>query len=65
MNEFMTVIDELGGIIQKYKDVIKFKDDEIDDLKRKLEELESLFAFYNHEISEDEYNEIVRNHNSC
>ncbi len=65
MNGFVEVIDELGTLMKKYKNEIKFKDDEIESLKRKLEELESLFAFYNHEISEDEYNEIVRNHNSC
>ena len=61
MNKGMLeVIDELGLLISKYKDEIKFKDCEIQSLKRKIEEIESFNAFYNHEISEDEYTEIMR-----
>ena len=55
----LEVIDELGLLLSKYKDEIKFKDYEIDSLKRKIEQIESLSAFYNHEISEDEYTEII------
>lgn len=56
----LEAIDELGLVISKYKDEIKFKDYEIQSLKKKIEEIESLSAFYNHEISEDEYTEIMR-----
>lgn len=59
MNGMIEVIDELGTLLAKYKDEIKFKDYEIDSLKRKIEEIESYNAFYNHEISEDEYTEIL------
>lgn len=37
----ITVIEELGEIISKYKDDIKFKDYQIQSLKEKIEQIES------------------------
>lgn len=45
----LTVIDELGALIEKYKDEIKFKDYEIDGLKKKIEQIEQYIDFYSKE----------------
>ena len=57
---FVTIIEELGLLLSNYKEEINFKDDEIKNLKKKIEEIESYHAFYNNEITEDEYNEIMK-----
>lgn len=49
MENILTVIDELGALIEKYKDEIKFKDYEIDNLKKKIENVESYINFYSKE----------------
>lgn len=36
----LVVIEELGGLLEKYKDEIKYKDYEIDSLKKKIENIE-------------------------
>lgn len=49
MNNILTVIDELGTLIEKYKDEIKYKDYEIDRLKKKIEQIEQYVEFYSKE----------------
>ena len=48
-NNILTVIDELGALIEKYKDEIKYKDYEIDSLKKKIEQVEQYIDFYSKE----------------
>lgn len=39
-NNILTVIDELGSLINDYKDKIRFKDYEIERLNKKIETIE-------------------------
>lgn len=45
----LNVIEELGGLLEKYKEDIKFKDLQIDSLKRKIEQIEQYCDFYSKE----------------
>lgn len=45
----LIVIDELGALIEKYKDEIRYKDYEIDSLKKKIEQIEQYIDFYSKE----------------
>lgn len=49
MENILTVIDELGALINKYKNDIKYKDYEIDSLKKKIEQIEQYIDFYSKE----------------
>lgn len=49
MENILTVIEELGSLLSKYKDEIKYKDYEIDSLKRKIEQIEQYVDFYSKE----------------
>lgn len=49
MENILTVIEELGSLLSKYKDEIKFKDYEIDSLKKKIEQIEQYVDFYSKE----------------
>lgn len=49
MENILTVINELGALIEKYKDEIKYKDWEIESLKKKIEQIESYIDFYSKE----------------
>ena len=49
MENILTVIDELGALIEKYKDEIKYKDWEIDSLKKKIEQVGNYIDFYSKE----------------
>ena len=49
MKNILVVIDELGALIEKYKDEIKYKDYEIDSLKKKIESIEQYIDFYSKE----------------
>lgn len=49
MENILTVIEELGSLLSKYKDEIKYKDYEIDSLKRKIEQIEQYANFYSKE----------------
>ena len=49
MENILTVIDELGSLLSKYKDEIKSKDYEIDSLKKKIEQIEQYIDFYSKE----------------
>ena len=49
MENILTVIDELGNLLSKYKDEIKYKDYEIDSLKKKIEQIENYIDFYSKE----------------
>ena len=49
MDNILTVIDELGALIDKYKEDIKFKDYEIESLKKKIEQVEQYIEFYSKE----------------
>lgn len=41
MQNILIVIEELGSLLSKYKDEIKFKDYEIQRLNKKIESIES------------------------
>ncbi len=49
MENILIVIDELGNLLSKYKDEIKYKDYEIDSLKKKIEQIEQYIDFYSKE----------------
>lgn len=49
MENILTVIDELGSLLTKYKDEIKYKDYEIERLKKKIEQIEQYVDFYSKE----------------
>ena len=49
MENILIVIDELGSLLNKYKDEIKYKDFEIDNLKKKIESIEQYIDFYSKE----------------
>lgn len=49
MENIMIVIDELGSLLSKYKDEIKYKDWEIESLKKKIEQIEQYIEFYSKE----------------
>lgn len=42
----LNVIEELGAMLIKYKDDIRFKDLEIENLKKKIERIEEYANFY-------------------
>ena len=46
MENILIVIEELGSLINKYKEDIKFKDYEIERLKNKIEQVEQYIDFY-------------------
>lgn len=49
MENILTVIDELGALIEKYKNDIKFKDYEIERLNKKITQIEQYVDFYSKE----------------
>lgn len=49
MENILVVIDELGNLLNKYKDEIKYKDYEIESLKKKIEQIENYIDFYSKE----------------
>jgi hypothetical protein len=49
MENILIVIDELGNLLSKYKDEIRYKEYEIDSLKKKIEQLEQYSNFYSQE----------------
>lgn len=49
MENILIVIEELGSLLNKYKDEIKYKDYEIESLKKKIEQIENYIDFYSKE----------------
>lgn len=49
MENILVVIDELGNLLTKYKDEIKYKDYEIESLKKKIESIEQYIEYYSKE----------------
>lgn len=49
MENILTVIDELGATLKKYKDEISFQKYEIERLKNKIEKIEQYTNFYSKE----------------
>lgn len=49
MENILVVIEELGNLLSKYKDEIKYKDYEIESLKKKIEQIEQYIEFYSKE----------------
>ena len=49
LENILIVIEELGSLLSKYKDEIKYKDYEIDSLKKKIEQIEQYIDFYSKE----------------
>lgn len=49
MENILTVIEELGSLLNKYKEDIKYKDYEIESLKKKIEQVEQYIDFYSKE----------------
>lgn len=45
----LLVIEELGGLLEKYKNEIRYKDYEIESLKKKIEQVEDYINFYSKE----------------
>lgn len=43
MKNILIVIDELGALLEKYKDEIKYKDYEIESLKNKIKQIEDFY----------------------
>lgn len=55
------VIEELGAMITKYKQDIKFQKYEIERLQKKIKSIESYIDFYTEEtITNEDYQEAVR-----
>lgn len=46
MENILTVIEELGSLLNKYKDEIRYKDYEIDSLKKKIEQIENYLELF-------------------
>ena len=53
MENILIVIEELGGLLSKYKDEIKYKNYEIDNLKKKIEQIENYIDFYSKEQEQE------------
>lgn len=49
MENILVVIDELGNLLNKYKEDIKYKDYEIETLKKKIEQVEQYVEYYSKE----------------
>ncbi len=49
MENILIVIEELGSLLSKYKDEIRYKDYEIESLKKKIEQVETYIEFYSKE----------------
>lgn len=49
MENILIVIEELGSLLNKYKEDIKYKDYEIESLKKKIEQVEQYIDFYSKE----------------
>lgn len=49
MDNILVVIEELGSLLSKYKEDIKFKDMQIDNLRKKIEQIEQYVDFYSKE----------------
>ena len=49
MDNILTVIDELGSLIEKYKGEIEIRDWEIKRLKNKIEQIENFANSYSKE----------------
>ena len=45
----LIVINELGALLEKYKDEIKFKDIQIENLNNKIKQIEQFADFYSKE----------------
>lgn len=46
MENILVVIEELGSLLSKYKDEIRYKDYEIDSLKKKITEIENYLELF-------------------
>lgn len=46
MENILIVIEELGSLLSKYKDEIKYKDYEIERLKKKITEIENYLELF-------------------
>ena len=46
MENILIVIEELGSLLSKYKDEIKYKDYEIESLKKKIIEIENYIEIF-------------------
>lgn len=46
MENILVVIEELGNLLSKYKDEIRYKDYEIDSLKKKITEIENYLELF-------------------
>lgn len=57
----LTVIDELGALLEKYKDEIQIKDWEIERLHKKIKDIESYIDFYSEEtITQEDYKKAIK-----
>lgn len=59
-NNILTVIDELGALIEKYKTEIKFQKYEIENLNKKITQIENYIDFYTEDtITQEDYKKAV------
>lgn len=56
MNNIITVIDELGALLTKYKEELKFKDYEIERLNKKISHIEQYVSYYEETNKEEKWN---------
>lgn len=57
----LIIIDELGSLLGKYKDEIKYKDFQIEHLRNKIESIENYIAFYSEDtVTDEDYKEVKR-----
>lgn len=60
-NNILTVIDELGAMLEKYKGEIQIKDWEIERLNKKINQIESYIDFYSENtVTEEDYKKAIK-----
>lgn len=57
----LTVIEELGLMLDKYKTDIRLKDYEIERLNKKISQIESYIDFYAEDtVTQEDYQKVVK-----
>lgn len=57
----LTVIDELGALLERYKGEIQIKDWEINKLHKKINQIESCIDFYaENTVTQEDYENAIK-----
>lgn len=57
----LTVIDELGALLEKYKTEIQIKDWEIERLNKKINQVEGYINFYSEDtVTQEDYKKAIK-----